>query len=194
MSMRESAMGATDGLVQFITDTHYDTLPQEVVSAAKIGIMDGVANMLAGATQPLAAVISTYVQQLGGAPLCNVVGHDLKTNAPSAAFANGVFLHCLDFEIQGQPPTHGTSAVLPPALALGEMSSAPGARLIEAYVIGWELQARFRRASRAVTCAGFIPRACLALWGPLPPAPRCSDSIRRRRVWPWALRLPIPVG
>ena len=150
MGMRESAMGATDRLVQFITDTHYDTLPEEVVSAAKIGIMDGVANMLAGATQPLAAVISTYVQQLGGAPLCSVVGHDLKTNAPSAAFANGVFLHCLDFEIQGQPPTHGTSAVLPPALALGEMSGAPGARLIEAYVIGWELQARFRRASVAL--------------------------------------------
>ena len=45
MGMRESAMGATDRLVQFITDTHYDALPGEVVSAAKIGIMDGVANM-----------------------------------------------------------------------------------------------------------------------------------------------------
>ena len=46
-------MGATDRLVQFIADTHYDALPEEVVTAAKIGIMDGVANMLAGATQPL---------------------------------------------------------------------------------------------------------------------------------------------
>ena len=164
MGMRESAMGATDRLVQFITDTHYDTLPKEVVSAAKIGIMDGVANMLAGATQPLAAVISAYVQQLGGAPLCSVVGHDLKSNAPSAAFANGVFLHCLDFEIQGQPPTHGTSAVLPPALALGEMCSAPGARLIEAYVIGWELQGRFRRASSRCNLRGFHPPG---LFGPV---------------------------
>jgi 2-methylcitrate dehydratase PrpD len=128
-------MGATDRLAQFITDTHYDTLPGEVVAAAKIGIMDGVANMLAGATQPLATVISAYVQQLGGAPMCSAVGHDMQTNAPSAAFANGVFLHCLDFEIQGQPPTHGTSAVLPPALALGEMSGSPGTRLIEAYVL-----------------------------------------------------------
>ena len=85
MSMRESVMEATDTLARFITDTHYDTLPEEVVSAAKIGIMDGVANMLAGATQPLAAVISSYVQQLGGAPQCSVVGHDLQTNAPSAA-------------------------------------------------------------------------------------------------------------
>jgi 2-methylcitrate dehydratase PrpD len=164
MGMRESAMGATTRLVQFITDTHYDTLPEEVVSAAKIGIMDGMANMLAGATQPLAAVISAYVQQLGGAPICSVVGHDFKSNAPSAAFANGVFLHCLDFEMQGQPPTHGTSAVLPPALSLGEMSSAPGARLIEAYVIGWELQGRFRRASSRCNLRGFHPPG---LFGPV---------------------------
>lgn len=157
-------MGATERLVQFITETHYDTLPSEVVAAAKIGILDGVANMLAGATQPLAAVIRAYVQQLGGAPQCSVVGHDFQSNAPSAAFANGIFLHCLDFEIQGQPPTHGTSAVLPPALALGEMSDAPGARLIEAYVIGWELQGRFRLASARCNLRGFHPPG---LFGPV---------------------------
>jgi 2-methylcitrate dehydratase PrpD len=99
MGRRESAMGATDRLIQFIADTHYDTLPGEVVTAAKIGIMDGVANMLAGATQPLAAIIRTYVQQLGGAPRCSVVGHDMQSNAPLAKAANGIFLHCLDFEI-----------------------------------------------------------------------------------------------
>ena len=157
-------MGATDSLVQFITDTHYETLPEAVISAAKIGIMDGIANMLAGATQPLAAIIGAYVRQLGGVPQCSVIGHNVQSNAPLAAFANGIFLHCLDFEIQGQPPTHGTSAVLPPALALGEMASAPGTRLIEAYVIGWELQGRFRRASSRCNLRGFHPPG---LFGPV---------------------------
>jgi len=157
-------MGATDSLVQFITDTHYETLPEAVISAAKICIMDGIANMLAGATQPLAAIIGAYVRQLGGVPQCSVVGHNVQSNAPLAAFANGIFLHCLDFEIQGQPPTHGTSAVLPPALALGEMASAPGTRLIEAYVIGWELQGRFRRASSRCNLRGFHPPG---LFGPI---------------------------
>ena len=157
-------MGATDSLVQFITDTHYETLPEAVISAAKIGIMDGIANMLAGATQPLAAIIGAYVRQLGGMPQSSVVGHNVQSNAPLAAFANGIFLHCLDFEIQGQPPTHGTSAVLPPALALGEMSGAPGTRLIEAYVIGWELQGRFRRASSRCNLRGFHPPG---LFGPV---------------------------
>lgn len=157
-------MDATETLVQFIMETNYETLPSPVVDAAKIGILDGVANMLAGTTQPLAEIISTYVQQLGGTPVCSVIGRGFKTNAPSAAFANGVFLHCLDFEIQGYPPTHGTSAILPPALALGELCSAPGTTLIEAYIIGWELQARFRRASARCNLRGFHPPG---LFGPI---------------------------
>jgi 2-methylcitrate dehydratase PrpD len=124
--------GATETLARFVTETSYETLPADVVAAAKIGILDGIANMLAGSTQPLSAIIGEYLKQLGGNPQCAVVGQDFRTNAPSAAFANGTFLHCLDYEIQGEPVAHGTSNILPAALALGEMSGASGAGLIEA--------------------------------------------------------------
>ena len=157
-------MAATEQIAQFIAQTRYDDLPADVVEAAKIGILDGVANLLAGSAQPLSERISRYVESLGGAPTCSVMGRGFKTNAPAAAFANGVFLHCLDFEIQGQPPTHGTSAILPPALALGEQVGGSGKTLIEAYVIGWELQARFRRASQRADLRGFHPPG---LFGPI---------------------------
>ena len=118
----ERGAGVTETLARFVTDTHYDALPPAVVTAAKIAIFDGIANMLAGSTQPLSAILVEYLKQIGGNPQCAVVGHDFRTNAPAAAFANGVFLHCLDYEIQGQPVAHGTSNILPPALALAEMS------------------------------------------------------------------------
>jgi 2-methylcitrate dehydratase PrpD len=156
--------GVTETIARFVTETSYDTLPAVVVAAAKIGILDGVANMLAGSTQPLSAIIGDYLKQLGGNPQCAVVGHDLRTNAPSAAFANGTFLHCLDYEIQGQPVAHGTSNILPAAMALGEMSGAPGARLIEAYVIGWEINARLRKASVRCNTRGYHPPGLI---GPL---------------------------
>lgn len=159
-----SRAGATEKLARFVTETSFSALSPEVVAAAKIGILDGIANMLAGATQPLAAIVGTYLKQLGGNPQCTVVGHDFRTNAPAAAFANGIFLHCLDFEIQGQPVAHGTSNILPCALALGEISGAPGSRLIEAYVIGWEIHARLRRASTGCDTHGFHPPGLL---GPL---------------------------
>jgi 2-methylcitrate dehydratase PrpD len=112
-------MNATKTLSQFIADTSYDKLPAPVVEAAKVAILDGVANMLASSTQELATIIGQYVKELGGTPHSTVIGWGFKTNAPSAAFANGVFGHCLDYEIQGFPPAHGTSSCLPAALALG---------------------------------------------------------------------------
>ena len=113
MQQSDRGAGATETLARFVTETSYSALPADVVAAAKIGILDGIANMLAGATQPLAAIVVDYLKQIGGNPQCAVVGHDFRTNAPAAAFANGIFLHCLDFEIQGQPVAHGTSNVLP---------------------------------------------------------------------------------
>lgn len=157
-------MQETEQIAQFIADTTYDRLPDAVVKAAKTGILDGVANLLAGSTQPLAATINRYVEQMGGRPDCSVVGRGYKTNAFFAAFANGVFLHCLDFEIQGAIPTHGTSACLPPALALGEMNAAAGRHLIAAYVIGWELQARLRTATAEANLRGFHPPG---IFGPI---------------------------
>ena len=83
-------MGTTADLARFIAETQYDDLPAAVVAAAKIGILDGVANLLAGSTQPVAQIVSAYTLELGGTPVSSVVGHGFKTNPLHAAFANGV--------------------------------------------------------------------------------------------------------
>ncbi len=150
-------MTTTRTLAEFIADTDFESLPSPVVEAAKIAILDGVANMVAGSVQELADIIGRYVRDAGGTPQASVVGWGYKTNPPSAAFANGVFGHCLDYEIQGFPPTHGTSSCLPSALALAEQHNVPGDRVITAYVLGWEIQGRLRAASAPATRAGYHP-------------------------------------
>ncbi len=157
-------MNETQTLAQFIADTEYETLPAPVVEAAKIAILDGVANVVAGSVQELADIIGRYVRDSGGAPQSSVAGWGFKTNPPSAAFANGVFGHCLDYEIQGFPPTHGTSSCLPASLALAEFHHVPGKRVITAYVLGWEIQGRLRAASAPATAPGYHPPG---LVGPL---------------------------
>ena len=149
-------MSATQTLAWFIADTDYDSLPAPVVEAAKIAILDGVANMVAGSVQELADIIGRYVRDSGGAPQSSVIGWGYKTNPPAAAFANGVFGHCLDYEIQGFPPTHGTSSCLPAALALAEQHQASGKKIISAYVLGWEIQGRLRAASAPATAPGLV--------------------------------------
>ena len=157
-------MSATRTLAEFIADTEYASLPSPVVEAAKIAILDGVANMVAGSVQELADIIGRYVRDAGGSPKASVIGWGYRTNPPAAAFANGVFGHCLDYEIQGFPPTHGTSSCLPSALALAEQHNASGARVITAYVLGWEIQGRLRAASAPATRPGYHPPG---LVGPL---------------------------
>ena len=157
-------MNETQTLARFIADTEYETLPTPVVEAAKIAILDGVANMVAGSVQELADIIGRYVRDGGGAPHSSVVGWGYRTNPPAAAFANGVFGHCLDYEIQGFPPTHGTSSCLPAALALAEHHHTSGRQVITAYVLGWEIQGRLRAASAPATAPGHHPPG---LVGPL---------------------------
>ena len=157
-------MSATRTLAQFIADTDFTNLPSPVVEAAKIAILDGVANMVAGSVQELADIIGRYVRDAGGAPQASVVGWGYRTNPPAAAFANGVFGHCLDYEIQGFPPTHGTSSCLPAALALAEQHHVAGERVITAYALGWEIQGRLRAASAPATRPGYHPPG---LVGPL---------------------------
>ena len=150
-------MSATRTLAEFIADTQFENLPPDVVDAAKIAILDGVANVVAGSVQELSDIIGRYVQDAGGSPQSSVVGWGYKTNPPAAAFANGVFGHCLDYEIQGFPPTHGTSSCLPAALALAEHNHVSGDRVIAAYVLGWEIQGRLRQASAPATRHAYHP-------------------------------------
>src|SRR4029453_5084886 len=147
-SARGAMMGTTEDLARFIAETQYDDLPAAVVAAAKIGIMDGVANLLAGSTQPVAHLVSAYTRELGGTPVSSVIGHGFKTNPLNAAFANGVSGHCLDFELQGQPSSHGTSSILPGPQALAEApGGASGKELMVAYALGSDVQQRIMEAS-----------------------------------------------
>ena len=167
-------MSATQTLADFIAGTSYESLPSPVVEAAKIAILDGVANMAAGSVQELADIIGRYVRDSGGASQSSVIGWGFKSNPPSAAFANGVFGHCLDYEIQGFPPTHGTSSCLPAALALGEQHHASGKTIIVAYTLGWEIQGRLRAASARATAPGYHPPG---LVGPMGGAAAASKAL-----------------
>ena len=167
-------MSATQTLARFIAGTDYDSLPPPVVEAAKVAILDGVANMAAGSVQELSDIIGRYVRDSGGTPQASVVGWGYKTNSPAAAFANGVFGHCLDYEIQGFPPTHGTSSCLPAALALGEQHRASGKTIITAYALGWEIQGRLRAASAPATAPAYHPPG---LVGPLGGAAAAAKTL-----------------
>ena len=169
-----SGAGPTRLLAEFAASTTYEQLPDAAIAAAKTIIIDGVANALAGSAEPLAGHIKRYVEALGGSPHCAVAGTALRTNAPTAAFANGVFLHCLDYEVQGIPSSHGTSSILPPILALAEQFKLSGRALLAAFVVGWEVQQRLAVAGLAGNLRGFHPPG---VYGPLAAAAAAANIL-----------------
>lgn len=136
-------MGTTEQIARFVVETNYSSIPGEAVGVAKNAILDGLGVMLAGATEPAGKIIVQHVKELGGVPQAGVVAHSFKTSAPQAALANGTMAHALDYDdviilMMGHP----TVTVLPVVLALGEMHHDTGRNVLEAYIIGVEVEAR----------------------------------------------------
>jgi aconitate decarboxylase len=134
--------GVTTRLADAIVAVHYDSLFDDVVTVAKTVVFDGVANMLAGSVEPGGKILIEFVKAMGGTPTSSIVGTQMKTNPPYAAFANAAFCHSLDYEAMWWPPTHPTSPVLPALLALSEQEHSSGKQVLEALIVGFEVQGR----------------------------------------------------
>ena len=150
------------------------TFPRPVLNATRTIILDGIANVIAGSTQPELDYVRRYVDRLGGRPDCTVVGAQFRTNAPLAAFANGAAMHVLDYEPQGIPSSHGTSTLLPGILALAEVNGASGRAIMTAFAVGWEIQQRIAMAARKAESRPFHPPG---IYGPPACAAGCAKLL-----------------
>ena len=103
--------------------------------------------MLAGATEPVAAIVRQVARAEGGTPLCRVFGTSLRTSPTWAALANGAAGHAHDFDDTNFALTgHPSVPLFAASLAAGEAEMADGATVALAYVIGFEIDAALGRA------------------------------------------------
>lgn len=165
-------MDATAQIARFVAATGFDAIPRPVVDATRTIILDGIANLVAGSTQPVLEHVRDYVERLGGRPECTVVGAAFRTNPLFAAFANGAAMHVLDYEPQGVPTTHGTSTLLPGIMALAEVQGSSGRDVLTAFAVGWEIQQRIAMAARRAETRPFHPPG---IYGP----PACAAACAR---------------
>jgi 2-methylcitrate dehydratase PrpD len=135
----------TRDIAAAVTELRFEDLPGPVVEAARRAVLDGFANMLAGSTQPIAGPLLAHVAEWSHGT-ATIAGHRVTADPFMAAFANGVFCHCLDFEVMWMPPTHPTSPTLPAILALAQTRPPVSGRdLITALVAGFEIQSHLSR-------------------------------------------------
>lgn len=114
-----------------------DGLPEDVVTAAQLHVLDALGVGLAGAaasTTPLRGSLGAL--GLGDA---TVLGRPERLTPASAALANGTLIHSLEFDDTHVPSViHGSAVVVPAALAVAERERASGSDLLTAVAAGWE--------------------------------------------------------
>jgi 2-methylcitrate dehydratase PrpD len=117
-------------------------VPEEARTRALTAFKDTAGVIIAGSTEPAAtAAQSVAVEE--GTGRCRVFGTSLQTSAGFAAFCNGIAAHALDYDdMCFVSLAHPSCALVPAALATGELTHASGAALLDAYVIGFELECR----------------------------------------------------
>lgn len=107
---------------------------------ARDAVYDTVGCMVAGAGDEGASRIRATAAAWGSG-VATAVGSPHPTSAPWAALANGAAAHALDYDDNiHYAMTHPSAVILPALLALAEEIDAGGPDVIEAWLVGIEIQ------------------------------------------------------
>ena len=136
-------MRATDAAIDFIHRTQLDDIPADVQHLGKRAILDTVGVSLAAAKDEAVAILAETLAGREGNSAATVIGRSHRTDALSAALINGVLAHALDFDdVNDSCMGHPSAPLVPAVLALGEELGASGAQVLEAFLIGFELECK----------------------------------------------------
>ena len=159
-------MGVTRELARFTVGSPASAQPAAAHASAKLRFLDTVAIMVAGSRHPSTLKSLDVVQDMGGRPTCSIVGHAHKTSSPLAGYVNGVSAHALEYDDYTKSVTHVSVCLVPGALALAEQLGASGKAVLEAFVVGFQVESQVGRALRpALLDRGWHPNGILGAFG-----------------------------
>ncbi len=167
----------TDILAHFVIETEFAAIPEATITNAKLHILDILGVALAGTAEPVAAIALDYCKRIGAANDAAIWGTKLKAATPTAAFANGLLAHALDYDDWDAfiHVGHPTSMLLGAALSLGEKIGAAGEELLKAYVLATEFICKLAGNCPNVQERGFHSTP---VWGSLGAAVACASLLK----------------
>jgi 2-methylcitrate dehydratase PrpD len=129
-------MSLTRDLGRFVADAAFTRLPAEAIDVARIGFIDCIATMIAGARDPAPQLLRRVLQPTDGEASLYFSGE--KAPAPEAAWINGTAGHALDYDDVASLRGHPSTVLVPAIIAESEALGASGRDMLAAYVVGYE--------------------------------------------------------
>src|SRR2546428_763355 len=132
-------MKATLKIAEFITAAKPPVAARQRAATA---LCDTVGVILAGVPEVAANIIRrTVVAESHGN--CRVLGTAERASAGDAALANGVAAHAHDYDdMCFVSMAHPSCALVPSILAAGELTGVSGSAVLDAYIVGFEVECR----------------------------------------------------
>ena len=117
--------------------------PPEARAAARDAVQDTVGVALAGSVEPSARIVHQVARSDGSVAGPSFILGTSETAGPGwAALANGTAAHALDFDdMCWVTLAHPSTPLVAAALAAAEAENATGRTLLDAYVVGFEVEA-----------------------------------------------------
>ena len=134
-----------DGLVEYMLAARSVKLPGEVIQKGKSHLLDSLVAVVSGSTLKPGKLGAEHARAQGGREDCSVLGTSLKTTPILAAFANGMSGHA-DETDDSNSQLHPGCAIVPAALAIGELYNRNGDALLRAVILGYDIGFRFHQA------------------------------------------------
>jgi len=139
-------VNATRRLAEFVADTPTEAIGDEAHTQARRAILDTLGVTLAGAREEASDIVACMVRELGGVEEAMVFGHGFRAPAAEAALVNGTSGHALDFDdVSMSMSGHPSVPLVPAVLAAGEKLGSSGRDVVDALVLGFEVECKVGR-------------------------------------------------
>jgi 2-methylcitrate dehydratase PrpD len=145
----------------------YESLPEEAVHWAKVGILDYLGVTLAGSSEPAAKIACDAAVDPAGTGPSAIFGRAIRAMPLDAALVNGTASHALDFDdISNTMGGHPSAPVLSALFAAADERGSDGKAFIAAYVTGFEVETKLARGVNFHHyMKGWHPTATLGVFG-----------------------------
>lgn len=143
-------------VIQFIHETEWHGLPQEVVDQARRCLLDTIGAGISGRKTVLSKIIHDFAASVFGGNGAHLWLDGREVSPPGAALANGMTIDALDIH-DGHPLTkgHAGAAIVPSlsaTLSLKHKANISGKEFLTTLVVGYEIALRAGIALHATAC------------------------------------------
>lgn len=151
--MTPSSSPGTDTrtLVDWAATATLADIPEATREMTKGLLLKTIASAVIGAREPFGALLSRHGARTAGVGQASVIGGGYRTSVEGAALVNGTLAHQTESEdcyfTRDTRESASTVWIFPAILSAAEHARAPGADVVSACVVAFELAARMLEAS-----------------------------------------------